>query len=77
MLQQRVEGQREEDKDRRLQQVGHDAEEDKPGVRCYVPSRGSRVARRVYLGGRIPDGKAAKDANDQIEKPGDPCEALG
>jgi hypothetical protein len=36
-----------------------------------------RVARYVYLDGHIRNGEAAKDADDEGERPGDPYEALG
>src|SRR5215208_1073488 len=44
--------------------------------RCILQNCGcGGVARCVHLGGHIRVGEATKDADDQIEKPGDPREA--
>ena len=54
-----------------------DAHTDKSGVRENVPSRGRRVAGNVHLGIHKAFGKAAEDADEQVEDAGDSREALG
>ena len=77
VLEQDVEGHGREDKEYRIQQVGGDDHADKSGVREDVPSRGRCVAGHVHLGIPKAFGKAAEDANEQVEDAGDPGEALG
>ena len=77
VLQQHVEGHGQEDKERLIHQVGDDTHADKSGVRDNVPSRGRRVAGNVHLGFDKSFGKAAEDADDQVEDAGDLREALG
>ena len=77
MLEQDVDGQGQEDEKRRIQQVGDNAQADKPGVRDNVPSRGRRVARDVHLGIHESFSKAAEDGDEQVEDAGDSRETLG
>ena len=58
-------------KDGRLEQIGDDAQADQAGVCQDVPRRSGRVAWYVHLGGHKRDGEAARDADDEIEQPGD------
>ena len=76
VLEQQVEGQSEEDQECRIEQVGDDAQADKSGVRDDVPSRGRRVAGNVHPGVHKSFGKAAEDADEQVEDAGDSREAL-
>ena len=66
-----------EDEEDRIQQVGGDAHADKSGVRDNVPSRGRRIAGNVHLGIHKSFGKAAEDADEQVEDAGDPCKTYG
>ncbi len=77
VLEQEVEGQGQEDEERLIQQVGDDAQAHQSGVRDHVPSRGRRVAGHVHLGVDKAFGKAAEDADEQVEDAGDSREALG
>ena len=61
----------------RIHQVGDNAHADKSGVRDNVPSRGRRVAGNVHLGIHKAFGKAAEDADKQVEDAGDSRKALG
>jgi len=76
VLEQQVEGHRDEDPNRRLEQVGDDAETHKSGVGNYVPGRFRRVARDVDLGVHKALGKATEDGDEQVEDAGDSREAL-
>ena len=76
VLEQQVEGQGQEDKACLIQQVGDDAHANKSGVRDDVPSRGRRVAGSVHLGFHKAFGKAAEDADEQVEDAGDSREAF-
>ena len=76
VLEQEVEGQDQEDKEGLIQQVGDDAQAHKSGVRDHVRRRGRRVAGDVHLGVDKAFGKAAGDADEQVEDAGDACEAL-
>jgi len=75
VLQEDVEDHREEDEDRRLEQVGHDADADESGVGDHVRGRRRSVARDVGLWVHIADGEAAEFADHEIEKPCDLREA--
>ena len=77
MLEQDVQRHGHADKECRIQQVGDDAHADKAGVRDYVPGRGRRVAGNVHLGIHKSLGKAAEDADEQVENAGESGEALG
>ena len=68
MLQQDEEGQGREDKEGPIQQVGDDAQADNSGVRDNVPSRGRRVAGNIHPGIHKSFGKAAEDADEQVEE---------
>ncbi len=76
VLEQDVEGQGQEDKEGLIQQVGDDAQADQSGVGDDVPRRGRRVAGHVHLGFHKAFGKAAEDADEQVEDAGDAREAL-
>ncbi len=60
-----------------IDQVGDDADAHKSGVRDHVSSRGRRVAGDVHLGIHKSFGKAAEDADEQVEDASDSREALG
>ncbi len=77
VLEQDVEGQDQEDKEGLIQQVGDDAQADQSGVGDDVPRRGRRVAGNVHLGFHKAFGKAAEDADQQVEDAGDARKALG
>ncbi len=77
VLEQDAEGHGQEDKECPIQQVGDDAHADKSGVRDNVESRGRRVAGNVDRGIHKSFGKAAEDADEQVEDAGDSREALG
>jgi hypothetical protein len=70
------EGQGQEDKTCLIQQVGDDAYANKSSVRDDVPSRDRRVAGNVHLGFHKAFGKAAEDADEQVEDAGDSRESL-
>ena len=67
VLEQDVKGHGRLDKEYRIHQVGNDADADKSGVRGNVPSRGRRVAGNVHPGIHKSFGKAAEDADEQVE----------
>ena len=66
VLEQPVEGQRKENPDRCLDEVGNDADAHQFGVREQIPNRVRRITGYVHL--RIDKGlgKAAKDAHNQV-----------
>ncbi len=76
VLEQQVEGKGQEDKECPIQQVGDDAYADKSGVRDHIASRGRRVADSVHLETHKAFGKAAEDADGQVEDASDSGEAL-
>ena len=76
VLEQDVKGHCQEDKECPIQQVGDDAQTNKPGVCDNVPSRSCRVAGNVHPGIDKSFGKAAENADEQVEDAGDSREAL-
>ena len=77
MAEQHVEGQRQEDPDGHLDQVGGDADLDESGVGDQVAGGGGRIAGHIHGAVDAGKGERAKDADREIEEPGDPREALG
>ena len=77
VLEQDVEGQGQEDQACPIQQVGDDAHADKSGVGDHIPSRGRRVAGSVHLETHKVFGKAAEDADGEVEDASDSRQALG
>ena len=74
---QRVQGQRQEDPERHLDQVGGDADPDESSVGDQVAGGGRRVAGDVHRGVDAGKGEPAQDADHEIEEPRDPREAFG
>ena len=76
VLQQQVERRGGENKEDRVHQVGDDGEGHKSGVLDDVPSRCRRVAGNVQLGIEIALGKAAGDADYEVEDTCNSCKAF-
>ena len=72
-----VESEGQKDKECLTQQLGDDAQADKPGVRENVSGRGHRVPHDVRFGFQKSLGEAAEDGKEQVKNTGDSREALG